>query len=67
MITRISTVPGSNRLVVRDEFVNLKDQPVEIQLLYHWNFGPPFLDEGSRFRRPDPDDHPARSRAPWRA
>ena len=43
MVTTIATVPGSNSLVVRDEFVNLKDQPVEIQVLYHWNFGPPFL------------------------
>ena len=52
MITKISTVPGSNRLVVRDEFVNLKDQPVEMQVLYHWNFGPPLLEAGSRFAAP---------------
>jgi hypothetical protein len=52
LATRISTVPGSNRLVVRDEFVNLKDQDAEIQALYHWNFGPPFLEEGSRFVAP---------------
>ena len=59
MITRISTAPGSNRLTVRDEFVNLKDQPVDMQVLYHWNFGPPFLGAGSRFRprsRPRPRD-----------
>jgi len=52
MITKISTVPGSNKLTVRDEFVNLKDQTAEIQVLYHWNFGPPFLEEGSRFVAP---------------
>ena len=52
MVTRISTVPGSNALVVRDEFINLKEQPVEIQILYHWNFGPPFLGPGSRFVAP---------------
>jgi hypothetical protein len=52
METRIATVPGSNSLVVRDEFVNLKEQPVDIQILYHWNFGPPFLDEGARFLAP---------------
>ncbi len=45
--TRYSTIPGSNRLTVRDEIVNLKDQPGEFQLLYHWNFGPPFLDDGA--------------------
>jgi hypothetical protein len=52
MVTKIATVPGSNSLVVRDEFVNLKDQPVEIQVLYHWNFGPPFLGAGARFVAP---------------
>jgi hypothetical protein len=52
MSTRISTTPGSNYLVVRDEFANLKDQPVDMQVLYHWNFGPPFLEEGARFVAP---------------
>jgi len=52
METRFTTVPGSNLLVVRDEFVNLKDQPVELQILYHWNFGRPFLDAGARFLAP---------------
>jgi hypothetical protein len=50
--TWYATIPGSNRLTVRDEVVNLKDQPAEFQLLYHWNFGPPFLDEGARFSAP---------------
>lgn len=52
METRITTVPGSNRLEVCDEFVNLKDQPVDMQILYHWNFGPPYLGEGSKFIAP---------------
>jgi Domain of unknown function (DUF4432) len=52
MVTKIATVPGSNTLIVRDEFVNLKEQPVEIQIVYHWNFGPPFLGTGSRFVAP---------------
>jgi hypothetical protein len=52
MITRISTTPRSNHIVVRDEFINLKEQPVEMQVLYHWNFGPPFLEEGARFVAP---------------
>jgi hypothetical protein len=52
METRISTVPGSNSLVLSDRFVNLKEQPVEMQALYHWNFGPPFLDAGARFLAP---------------
>ena len=52
MITRISTTPGANYLVVHDEFVNLGDQPMDMQVLYHWNFGPPLLEEGSRFAAP---------------
>ena len=45
--TRYATVPGSNVLSIHDQFINLKDQPVEMQVLYHCNFGPPFLDEGA--------------------
>jgi len=52
MTTRISTTPGSKRLTVRDEFENLKDRPVEMQILYHWNFGPPYLEEGSKLVAP---------------
>ncbi len=52
MICKVSTIPGSNRLVVRDEFVNLRDRPVDMQVLYHWNFGPPFLEAGARFAAP---------------
>ena len=52
MTTRITTVPGSNRLVVRDSFLNMADSLGSMQLLYHWNFGPPFLDEGSTFAAP---------------
>jgi hypothetical protein len=63
MISKIATVPGSNTLVVRDEFVNLKDQPVEIQVLYHWNFGPPFLGPGARFVAPIKSVTPRDARA----
>ena len=52
METRISTTVGSNRLTVRDEFINLKDSPTEMQVLYHWNFGSPYLEDGSRFVAP---------------
>lgn len=52
MVTRITTAPGSNRLTVADEFQNLGDTPQEMQVLYHWNFGPPLLGAGSRFAAP---------------
>jgi hypothetical protein len=52
MTTKITTEPGSNRVVVIDEFVNRSDSPGSMQLLYHWNFGPPYLAEGSEFSAP---------------
>jgi Domain of unknown function (DUF4432) len=52
MVARLTTTPGSNRLVVRDEFTNLGDSPAEMVVLYHWNFGPPHLDPGARLVAP---------------
>jgi len=52
MVAKVTTTPGSNRLVVRDEFTNLGETPAELQALYHWNFGPPYLEEGSRLAAP---------------
>jgi hypothetical protein len=52
MSSTIVTALGSNRLVVRDEFTNLGDLPAELQILYHWNFGPPLLEEGARLVAP---------------
>jgi hypothetical protein len=46
--TTIRTAPGSNALTVRDEYVNLRESPSEMQVLYHWNFGTPILEEGAR-------------------
>jgi hypothetical protein len=52
MVARVTTTPGSHRLVVRDEVTNLGDSPAEIQMLYHWNFGPPYLEDGARLVAP---------------
>jgi hypothetical protein len=46
--TTISTVVGSNSLTISDSIVNCSDYPMEMQLLYHTNLGPPILEEGSR-------------------
>jgi hypothetical protein len=43
-----TTVPGSNRLVIHDVVENRSAQPAELQLLYHCNLGPPFLEAGGR-------------------
>lgn len=50
--TKITVVPGENSIKVRDEIVNVGDSPQEFQLLHHWNFGPPHLDEGAHFFAP---------------
>lgn len=52
MKTTVTTAPGSRLVTVRDEFFNPSDTPQEVEILYHWNFGPPLLEEGARFAAP---------------
>jgi len=52
LATTITTTPGSNKVCVRDEYINLRETPSEMQVLYHWNFGPPYLEEGARIVAP---------------
>ena len=64
LTTTLTTVPGSNRLVLHDVVENRGAQPAEMMLLYHCNLGPPFLEAGSRRRGADPrgvaDQRPGR-------
>ena len=39
---------GSNELLIEDEITNMKGIAAEMELLYHCNFGAPFLEAGSR-------------------
>jgi hypothetical protein len=48
LTTTYTTAPGSNRLVIHDVVENHSAQPAEMQLLYHCNVGPPFLEAGGR-------------------
>ncbi len=48
LVSTFSTFAGSNRVSVHDEIVNIGDSPAELMLLYHCNFGAPFLEDGSR-------------------
>ncbi len=50
--TEISTVCGSNAFTIVDTVTNLKAVDAEFELLYHCNFGPPFLEAGSRLEMP---------------
>jgi len=52
LTTTISTLAGSNRLVIDDEITNLAGTAAEFELLYHTNLGPPILEEGSRLIAP---------------
>jgi hypothetical protein len=58
-----STVPGSNRLVVHDVVENRGAQPAEMEMLYHCNIGPPFLEAGSRVIAPIREMAPLTARA----
>ena len=50
--TELSTEPGSRSFRVSDTLTNRGDYEREFQIIYHGNFGPPLLDEGSTFKAP---------------
>ncbi len=48
--TRLTLTRGSSRIEIRDTLCNLGALPGEYEMLYHINFGPPFLEKhGSHF------------------
>lgn len=57
------TVPGSNSLTLIDEVTNMRGVPGELELLYHTNFGGPFLDEGAKLIAPILEVAPRDARA----
>jgi len=63
LTTTTTTVPGSNRVVVHDVVENRAAQPAEMQMLYHVNVGPPFLEAGSRVVAPIREMAPLTKRA----
>lgn len=52
LVAKFSTFVGSAKMFVHDEITNWADSPTEFELLYHCNFGQPFLEEGSRLVLP---------------
>jgi hypothetical protein len=52
LVTSYETTPGSNRLSIRDEVRNLSARPLELELLYHTNIGPPFVEAGAKLLLP---------------
>jgi Domain of unknown function (DUF4432) len=63
LTTTYTTVPGSNRLVIHDVVTNRAARPAEMQMLYHCNLGPPFLEAGSRVLVPIREMAPQTPRA----
>jgi len=61
--TTYESVPGSNRLTIRDEVVNVAGRPMELELLYHTNLGKPFLEAGARLVLPIREAAPRDPRA----
>ncbi len=49
LTSTLSTYIGSSAFEIRDSVQNLGSAPAEVEMLYHCNFGPPFLGEGSTF------------------
>lgn len=52
MTSTISTRAGSNSFTASDEITNIGGSETELELLYHTNFGPPFLEGGATFHCP---------------
>lgn len=48
----ISMQPGSHAFVIQDVVTNIGAAPTELELLYHTNFGRPFLEAGATFHAP---------------
>lgn len=63
LTTTCTTIPGSNRVIVHDVVENRSAQPAELEMLYHINVGPPFLEAGSRIVAPVRELSPLTSRA----
>jgi hypothetical protein len=63
LTTTYTTVPGSDRLVIHDVVENWAAEPAEMQMLYHCNVGPPFLEAGSRILAPIRELSPLTARA----
>jgi hypothetical protein len=70
MWTEISTESGSDSFRISDTLTNRGDYEREFQIIYHGNFGPPLLEEGSVFEAPVKqvtpfNDYAAKDLATW--
>ena len=63
MTSTISTQAGSNSFTATDEITNIGGSETELELLYHTNFGPPFLEAGASVHCPARTVVPRNARA----
>ncbi|HTP58620.1 MAG TPA: DUF4432 family protein, partial [Spirochaetia bacterium] len=47
--TRLTLRRGASCIEIQDKLCNLGSAPGEYEMLYHTNFGPPFLEEGAHY------------------
>lgn len=52
LVAEVSTLPGEASFRIVDEVTNLSDSLQEFMLIYHTNFGPPLLGNGSQLILP---------------
>jgi len=52
LATSVTTTPGSNSVRISDTIENLRGVQDEMQILYHCNYGNPFLEDGARLIAP---------------
>ena len=68
--TRMETEAGSNWFRITDEIINIGGKETESELLYHTNFGTPFLEKGAKVVAPVSEvapcnDHSADDMKTW--
>ena len=63
LTTRISSFVGSSKINISESVENFGGTPAEFQMLYHCNFGAPFLEEGSKLVIPALETAPRDARA----
>jgi len=63
LTTSITTTANSNTISITDTVQNFSSTSQEFELLYHTNFGPPLLEEGSQFIAPVKKVIPVNERA----
>ncbi|MFG0332768.1 MAG: aldose 1-epimerase family protein [Maioricimonas sp. JB049] len=63
LVSTVSSVAGSNAFTIVDEVTNIGAAETELQLLYHTNVGPPFLEGDARLLCPVREVCPRDARA----